>query len=43
VRCWPGCHRGSSHGKYPDKPLNMNPIFPTSTMDRIPGTGKKGQ
>lgn len=36
VRCWPGCHRGSSHGKYPNKPLNMNPIFPTSTIDLWP-------
>ena len=36
VRCWPGCHRGSSHGKYPDKPLNMKPIFPTSTIDLWP-------
>jgi hypothetical protein len=41
VRCWPGCHRGSSHGKYPDIPLNMNPVFPTSTMDLIPETRKK--
>jgi hypothetical protein len=37
VRCWPGCHRGSSHGKYPDKPLNMKPIFPTSTVASKPG------
>jgi hypothetical protein len=37
VRCWPGCHRGSSHGKYPDKPLNMKPIFPTSTVESTPG------
>ena len=29
VRCWPGCHRGSAYGKYPNKPLNMKPIFPT--------------
>lgn len=29
VRCWPGCHRGSAYGKYPNKPLNMTPIFPT--------------
>jgi len=36
VRCWPGCHRGSSHGKYPDTPLNMNPVFSTRTMDLIP-------
>lgn len=41
VRCWPGCHHGSSHGQYPDIPLNMDPIFPTSTMDRIPETGNK--
>lgn len=32
VRCWPGCHTGSPHGKYPNKPLNMKPIFPTSTV-----------
>ena len=36
ARCWPGCHRGSSHGMYPDKPLNMEPIFPTSTIDLCP-------
>jgi len=36
VRCWPGCHRGSSHGMYPDKPLNMKPIFPTQTIDLSP-------
>ena len=34
VRCFPGCHRGSSYGKYPDEPLNMKPIFPTSSIDR---------
>ena len=32
VRCWPGCHRGSDYGKYPDQKLNMRPIFPTSTI-----------
>ena len=32
ARCWPGCHSGSSYGKYPDRPLNMKPIFPTSTV-----------
>jgi hypothetical protein len=37
VRCWPGCHHGSSHGKYPNAPLGMKPIFPTSTIDRAPG------
>lgn len=36
VRCFPGCHRGSSFGKYPNEPLNMKPIFPTSTIDRGP-------
>jgi hypothetical protein len=36
ARCWPGCHRGSTHGMYPDKPLNMEPIFPTSTIDLEP-------
>jgi len=34
VRCFPGCHRGSSYGKYPDEPLNMKPIFPTRSIDR---------
>ena len=33
VRCWPGCHTGSTLGKYPDKGLNDKPIFPTSTID----------
>jgi hypothetical protein len=33
VRCWPGCHTGSSYGKYPDRTLNDRPIFPTSTID----------
>jgi hypothetical protein len=33
VRCWPGCHIGSSLGKYPDKALKDKPIFPTSTID----------
>jgi len=33
VRCWPGCHTGSSLGKYPDKPLKDTPIYPTSTID----------
>jgi len=32
VRCWPGCHTGSAYGKYPHKPLNDNPIYPTSTI-----------
>ena len=38
VRCFPGCHRGSSHGKYPSEPLEMKPIFPTSTIDLWPAT-----
>ena len=33
VRCWPGCHTGSSLGKYPEKALNDKPIYPTSTID----------
>ncbi len=33
VRCWPGCHRGSSIGMYPEMPLDDTPIFPTSTID----------
>jgi hypothetical protein len=33
VRCWPGCHSGSTLGKYPDKALKDKPIFPTSTID----------
>ncbi|MBW2443153.1 MAG: hypothetical protein JRH12_21960 [Deltaproteobacteria bacterium] len=32
VRCWPGCHTGSSLGKYPHKTLNDKPIWPTSTV-----------
>ena len=36
ARCWPGCHHGSTHGMYPDEPLNMEPIFPTSTIDLEP-------
>ena len=36
VRCWPGCHTGSSYGKYPDKVLNDTPIFPTSAASSHP-------
>ncbi len=43
VRCWPGCHRGSSHGKYPNVPLNMKPIFPTSTIDLVPAASTHGE
>jgi hypothetical protein len=38
VRCWPGCHTGSSLGKYPTKALDDKPIFPTSTIDGHSGT-----
>ena len=38
VRCWPGCHTGSSLGKYPTKELGDKPIFPTSTVDGHSGT-----
>jgi hypothetical protein len=41
VRCWPGCHTGSSLGKYPDKPLQGTPIFPTSTIDGHSGNINK--
>ncbi len=40
VRCWPGCHRGSSHGAYPSEPLGMTPIFHTSTIDLWPPATK---
>jgi hypothetical protein len=36
VRCWPGCHTGSSYGKYPEKALNDDPIFPTSAASAHP-------
>ena len=35
VRCWPGCHSGSSHGLYPENPLDYSPVFMTSTIDRL--------
>jgi len=38
VRCWPGCHTGSSLGKYPKEALDDKPIFPTSTVDGHSGT-----
>lgn len=40
VRCWPGCHTGSSLGKYPDKALGDKPIFPTSTVDGHSGMAR---
>jgi hypothetical protein len=33
IRCWPGCHTGSTYGLYPKTPLSGKPIFPTSTID----------
>jgi hypothetical protein len=36
VRCWPGCHTGSSYGKYPAKTLNDTAIFPTSAAGAHP-------
>jgi hypothetical protein len=36
VRCWPGCHTGSSYGKYPQKTLDDTPIFPTSAASAHP-------
>ncbi|MBW1963032.1 MAG: hypothetical protein JRH18_21795 [Deltaproteobacteria bacterium] len=33
IRCWPGCHSGSSLGKYPHKALNDKPIWPTTTIN----------
>lgn len=38
VRCWPGCHSGSDYGKYPDRKLNMKPIFQTSALKEQRGT-----
>ena len=33
VRCWPGCHSGSSYGVYPEPLEGDQPVFPTSTID----------
>ncbi|MFQ5486561.1 MAG: hypothetical protein ACE5DO_14685, partial [Desulfobacterales bacterium] len=33
VRCWPGCHSGSSYGMYPKNRLKSKPIWPTDTID----------
>ena len=33
ARCFPGCHSGTKYGLYPDKPLPMKPIFPTSAFE----------
>jgi len=42
VRCWPGCHTGSSLGKYPRKTLNDKPIWPTTTVN-MHSTKSSGQ
>ncbi len=34
VRCWPGCHSGSSLGMHPNAELKDKPIFSTSTIDK---------
>ncbi len=34
VRCWPGCHSGSSLGMHPNTKLNDKPIYSTSTIDK---------
>ena len=43
VRCWPGCHTGSTLGKYPKKTLDDKPIFPTSTVDGHSGTASSNE
>ena len=35
VRCWPGCHSGSSIGLYPDKKLDHLPVYMTSHIDNL--------
>ena len=41
VRCWPGCHSGSTLGKYPNKTLSDKPVFPTSTVPGHPPIARK--
>ncbi|MCP4693043.1 MAG: hypothetical protein GY859_33685 [Desulfobacterales bacterium] len=41
VRCWPGCHTGSSLGMYPDDKLHDMPIHYTSTIDKHPKIEKE--
>ena len=43
ARCFPGCHKGSKHGLYPDELLNMRPIFPTSTFPAHLSTVKNAE
>jgi len=33
VRCWPGCHTGSSYGVHQEPLQGDGPVFPTSTID----------
>ncbi|MEW5725429.1 MAG: hypothetical protein AB1896_20115 [Thermodesulfobacteriota bacterium] len=33
VRCWPGCHTGSSYGMHHGPLEGDAPIFPTSSLD----------
>ena len=35
VRCWPGCHSGSSVGLHPDKKLDHLPAYMTSNIDNL--------
>jgi hypothetical protein len=35
VRCWPGCHSGSSVGLHPDKKLDYLPVYMTSNIDNL--------
>ena len=35
VRCWPGCHSGSSIGLHPDKKLDHLPVYMTSHIDNL--------
>ena len=35
VRCWPGCHSGSSIGLHPDKKLDHLPVYMTSSIDNL--------
>jgi len=43
VRCWPGCHSGSTLGMYPDETLKDKPIWPTSTIDAGSAASPDGQ
>jgi hypothetical protein len=45
ARCWPGCHVGSSkYGMFPETDLEKDqPIWPTSTIDRVAGGSLKAE